>query len=259
MTWMIFGALAGLYIGYLGSVKGWTQIRVLATSFIVGAVIGLLSVLFEAQAKADIAFDKLKDATVQVEGLNCSGSGSIVKSKSNKKYILTNNHVCNCVKFKGNVNAFYDDGLMITGKVFKESWASDLCASLIKEDRPALELAPGPSSELRTRGYPQRHVADSVGHTTKLINWSTLFEIGEIGECPEGSKTLRGDNGNIEECELSFVSMGTTLYARPGSSGSPVVNSKGELVGVMSSWDHKDNYSGAMVPYNQLKKFLETL
>lgn len=207
------------------------------------------------------AMRALRETAVMVAGGQCSGSGSIVQGKSGKRYLLTNNHVCNCGGEEGYVYGSFEGGELVKGKIAKRSWAYDLCAARVEDSRPALKLGSQllPFTEVNTRGYPMRRLVESHGLVGGEVQWGYQVPIEEVGECPQGSEREYALNGNLAACILPFTSTVTSLYGRPGSSGSPVVNDDGDLVGVLSSYMPGSDYSAGIVRFQDVKRFLEAL
>lgn len=218
----------------------------------------LLSNIHADETKAKGA---LRKTTVMVNGLSCSGSGSFVHGQTGKVYLLTNAHVCNCARYKGRLYATRDNGELIVATQVKLDWGSDLCAAEVKGSRGALDLAPQllPLSTVYTRGYPGGRLTESMGTVRGNVEWDFDIPIQDMGYCPKGSLKELSLNGNFTGCRLHFVSTLTSLYARPGSSGSPVVNIEGRLVGVLSSFMPEGEYDAGMVSFSALQQFMSTL
>jgi S1-C subfamily serine protease len=254
-TTMILCFIAGIGVAFVGQRRGWSVGRQIFTSFIVGA---LISSLFAPRARSsEVAFERLRATTVHI----AAGSGSIVEGKSGRRYILTNAHVCNAVKWKGSLTAHYQDGKTITGRIAKSSWAVDLCAAEVKRDTTALKQASRllPLQKVYTRGYPGHVLSESEGRVGFNIEWSIAFPIEAVGECPKPSEKIRDVRDILIACGFRFVSTLTTLYCRPGSSGSPVTDANGELVGVVSSMHTEGVAEAGMVRFSDLQKFLGDL
>lgn len=228
------------------------------------AAFAALSVLFisaEANAGEVQAKQLLRATAVLVSGYSCTGSGGIVRAPNGKQYLVTNAHVCNCAAFKGKLFSTAEGGELITGRIVKRNWALDLCAAEIPDRAYFLELARTRQflTRLYTRGYPEGRLTESSGVEMGSVAWVSNFEIAEVGECPPESKVVRGYDGNLKACQIKFITAQTSLYSRPGSSGSPVVDGDGHLVGVISSVDPDAVFDGGMVRYVDVKKFMDGL
>ena len=260
----LFAVANGIFWGVTGARRGWSLLKTCFVSFVVCEAVLLAAITFvstDSHADTTKAMSALRSTSVMVNAATCSGSGSIVEGRSGHRFLLTNAHVCNCARVRGEVYGTFEGGELVKAKVVKQDWSADLCAARVEDSRTALKLAPRllPLTSVHTRGYPGGRLTESNGRVGNSTDWDTTMDISELGECPAGSSKERGMNGNVVACTLHFRSTLTTLYARPGSSGSPVVNDDGELVGVLSSW-HPDNFfDGGIVPYNDTRKFVDSL
>lgn len=249
-----------LFCIYLGVVVGIAKAifkfsNTAAILLILGASIAFSATHSKA---SEIASSNLKDTALHLS----VGSGSVVQGGSGRKYILTNFHVCHAMKWKGEIAGNFEGGRLLIGRVVKESPTSDLCAAVIREDSPALKFSSSmllPLSKVTSRGYPMGILSESHGQVYDSIKWDYDASIEEEGECPEGTNKLYWLDGNLKACTFHFTSTLTSLYARPGSSGSPVVNEEGELVGVISSHHGDRVFEGGMVTQAQLIEFMKGL
>lgn len=199
----------------------------------------------------------LRETTVHLD----RGTGSLVHGRSGGIYLLTNWHVCNVSQYKHMLYASYPNGEMVSGRVVKADPTKDLCAAKIKGSYTALKLAPMllPDKVCCTRGYPGHIPSESCGKIGDTTKWPAGFGLEEIGECPAQFHQDRDFEGRVRGCTYTFTSTLTSLYARPGSSGSPVVDSQGLLIGVVSSWHQQSDYEAGMVTFHDLKEFLRDL
>lgn len=255
---LIPNLILGFVVGFIGGSRGWSLVRVLIVSFLASLV---FNCLIASRANASVAQDNLRRATVMVNGLSCSGSGSLVQARSGKTYLLTNAHVCMCAEFKGDVFATFDDGHLLQAKVIKKDVQKDLCAAQVDAPDFYLKMAPQllPLTEVNTRGYPMGRLTESHGIVKGSIEWDYDMDIQKVGICPKGTQKGINYRGVVSVCRIHFVSTLSNLYARPGSSGSAVVNDQGELVGVVSSFHPTDEYNAGLVQFNDVRDFLSKL
>jgi S1-C subfamily serine protease len=205
-----------------------------------------------------MAHQKLSETTLRLN----VGSASLVTAPSGKAYILTNWHVCLEENWKGQILGRFDNGRAVSGRISKESPLLDLCAALIEGNYPSLTIAKQASfnEKIVTRGYPLGIVTESEGIIGTETTWEHSIEIERVGECPEGFTAERSlANNRIEACTVHWTSYLTSLYSRPGSSGSPVVNAAGDLLGVVSSWHPARRFEAGVVPLSSVQKFFRGL
>lgn len=179
---------------------------------------------------------------------NCSGA--IVQApESGIKYVLTNWHCCRD----------YASG------VIKADAGHDLCALGADQTRHALKVShkkPKYHDVLYTRGYPGLELRESEGqalyYERMYINFASYME--GMTKCPADLTVVRTPDGVIRECSGVYDFLRTTLYSEPGSSGSPVVNSQGELAGVIQTWEGPSNVrSAGVLPLEYVYKFFKGL
>lgn len=213
----------------------------------------LVMLLTAATAQAG-PYDSLRDTTVRFS----VGSGAIVKAKSGTKFALTNWHVCIPARVDGRVPVTYDNGRTFMGAIKAEDAKADLClVTITDQDVPFLSIARDyrRGETVYTRGYPRGVLTEAEGVEIGRATYTYTFPIDELGECLPHMTKRYGISGRLAGCETQFKNGITNVYAQPGSSGSPVVNGRGELIGVMESYHPKQG--GGMVPYEAVREFLE--
>lgn len=192
------------------------------------------------------------------------GTGFVVRTAFGGNVILTNSHICG-------IDEIYTLSL-VTGEELKQvalDVIDDLCAvypvygGLTKDS--ALVVANKPL-EIGERLYVAGHPRLQPTTLTTGEAYLTLQELVPIGykEATENRahikcETLSGDlllellSGIF--CLVNRTSQRITAKIMPGSSGSPVVNSWGEVEGVV--WGYAtDEAMGLAVPLNRIRSFL---
>lgn len=229
-----------------------------AYTFVLSTTLMVIITVFSMAARGD-AISNLRRTAAHVY----NATGSIVRGKSGATYILTNWHVCTLSDNASNVlEAKFDNGTSISGMIVANDASVDLCAARVYKRLPALELSKDTQEvrEFYTRGYPGGVLYEGHGVIQRKMEWDYEIAIRIIKKCPKGSKIKFWEDGAPRSCLLHWSSVVTTLYGRPGSSGSPVLDNEGNLVGVISSHEYPDYpFAAGMVPTENLRLFLEKL
>lgn len=142
-----------------------------------------------------------------------SGSGAVISTDG---YIVTNQHVINDA---AEVKVVFPDEGTFDAEIIGEDVLTDL--ALLKIDRESLPYIPmGDSEELR------------VGETVLAIgNPLGLFQQTVTG----GIISAVGRQVTIPDSEYAYTFIQTDAVINPGNSGGPLVNLRGEIVGINSA------------------------
>lgn len=201
----------------------------------------------------------LRASTVKLNG----GTGAVVYGKSGKKYILTNWHICVLSNYHvTELEAKFEDGRKVRGYIVRSDINTDLCVLSVRDDSlAAIRLASSVKSmDVASRGYPAGVLTESRGILKGKVAWSYEVYPDVVGPCPKASTITYDLRGNVKSCTVRWVSTLTNLYSKPGSSGSPVVDDSGFLVGVISSEGGGEGvFAGGMVPFEDVKAFMDKL
>ena len=194
------------------------------------------------------------------------GTGFAVKAPSGNSYILTNDHICALAK---NRSIFIKDGFFsISTKILHRSNKTDLCLLKAPISEVGIDLASN-TPQLGEQVYAIGHPAldeltvsnkgeiisvSSVSLTERAIK--TPLNNTEETQCDTDNPKYRIESidGN-EYCTIDLPSVyNTSVLVKKGSSGSPLVNFYGDVVGVISGMD---SYTwGIAVTLGDIKEFL---
>ncbi len=188
---------------------------------------------------------------------NSGGTGFAMQAPSGKVFIVTNAHVCN---IPGNqLFANLASGTRIAFKIVKKSKTTDLCALTAVDGLSGLKLASGVDigETVGVVGHPKlQPLTATLG---ELVGYQDAMVLVGMGPCDKDGgmySTVPTLFGSI--CIETVKQAGmTTLPVRGGSSGSPVVNFFGNVVGVLFAGDEMG--WGVIVSLKDLRNFLKGL
>lgn len=213
------------------------------------------------------------------------GTGFAIKGPSGRSYLMTNDHVCELSKDQLHLMVIDDSGEQIPRTILHRSDESDLC---LLEGMPGVEGltvaddAPELGDELSAVGHPAGYLTTltkgqlimkkDVSIPTGVISIkfgekaaenvpSTLNGITEE-ECSKPKNKIvditRGFFGIpviLRVClNVTKQAYFTNILSQPGSSGSAVVNSWGEVVAVLFAGDSRG--WSILVSLDDIKDFL---
>lgn len=189
-----------------------------------------------ASVNAPVTNKELRNSAVMIVNSQASsgGTGSILSSSNKGSYILTNKHVCEVVQRGGYV---IKEKLKSKVVSYREYDKHDLCLIKVKNNLGVnIKLAatePEMADVSAVSGFPQLYPNTITrGHfSDKLI---VKVMIGEE-ECTEEEflTNMMCMFFGIKPIVKPFKAQHTSNLIQPGNSGSAVLNSKGELAGVV--------------------------
>jgi putative serine protease PepD len=170
-----------------------------------------------------------------------TGSGFIVDEEG---HILTNNHV---IEDARKIEVTLSDGSKATAKLVGADPASDLAVIKIDKRLSSIYVAPlGDSSNLKVG---QRAIA--IGNPFGFDSTITTGVISALG------RTLRTGEGSVVKNVIQ-----TDASINPGNSGGPLINSRGQVVGINTAIFSTTSGSlgiGFAVPINTAKEVMRDL
>jgi S1-C subfamily serine protease len=199
-----------------------------------------------SHARADVSDDqririaeRLKESTVTVIAGQSSGSGFVVAPHG---WVVTNAHVASGARYSGRLRVRFGDG---------DTRPSTLLAYDAEHDLAVIEV----QGELRVRPLPLGDSDDvRVGQT--VLAFGSPY--GLDGTLTQGIVSARRDVGAIGNGAVRNV-IQTDAPINPGNSGGPLVNAKGEVVGINTailSRSGASNGIGFAVPSAYVKELL---
>lgn len=190
------------------------------------------------------------------------GSGFAIQGSSGKNYIATNAHVCK-VSNTGWVKVKSDKGLDVFKRIIYQDLKHDIC--LVEGDvrLDPLELGSAPKKgELHwIVGHPGlRQLTVSQGEYIGYDSVELMVKVANRescnGEVVELNPFEQMFSGMEFACIVSFKSYASSAVAYGGNSGSPVVNSLGNVIGILfaGGQQERDSY---LVPLPELERVLK--
>jgi len=220
--------------------------------FYTAMVLGFLLYMNLSYGDDEKAFTALRNASARLP----VGSGAAILTPKGKVRVITNFHVCLPSMVEGTVRATDEKGNSGNGHVYKLSPVQDLCLVDAPPSLVPLHVAPSNSfflKEVYTRGYPLGVLTNSKGVVLDSTRFRFVFPIPEGFKCKEPRYDL---HTNIQVgCLFMYTNSISTIYSQPGSSGSPVVNSEGDLVGVVQTYAPRQG--AGFIPLSDVKEFLK--
>lgn len=181
-----------------------------------------------------VSTNNLFNIPTQSEGI---GSGVIVHKKG---YILTNSHVINDGKAT-EVSVMFSDGDSSKGKVLWHDSRLDL--AVVKVPKSNLTVAElGDSDKVQVGD-----LAIAIGNPLGLEFNKTVTQ-GIISGLDRVIKTEKGDMTDLIQTDASI---------NPGNSGGPLLNSKGQVIGINTAKASGAEGLGFSIPINVAKPIIE--
>lgn len=204
----------------------------------------------------------LRDRVVKLQSEQGSCSGIQVEAPSGKAYILTAAHCRILVDKEGHTTAINEQGEKRQVDFIAEDENSDLML-LTSGDDKAVSVGNNihKHEKVHTITHGRGHDAyrtdgEAIEEALTLIGVSVITDMEEFVACIKQPKytvvpTLEG-----MVCAIYTPQNYTTAHVVPGSSGGPLFNSDGELIGIVSATSG-DGFS-TFVRLSDIKSFLKT-
>ena len=189
-------------------------------------------------------FGMIIDRGVQRQKYEAYGSGVII---SDDGYIVTNNHV---VQDAERITVNLNNKRTVTARLVGNDPATDL--AVIKIEEQGLTYIPYGNSDLARIGEPVLAIGNP-------FNLTSTVTAGIISAKARNMNIIANPGGQESPIE-SFIQ--TDAAVNPGNSGGALVNSKGQLIGIVTAIASGDGYYTGYsfaIPSNLVKKVAKDL
>jgi len=170
-----------------------------------------------------------------------TGSGIVVSSDG---YVLTNNHV---IENADEIEVTLSNGESYEAELIGSDPANDIAVIKILNPPENLEVAPlGDSSTLRVGD-----LVIAIGNPFGLDRTATMGIVSSL------NRSIKSEQGYIMEGLIQ-----TDASINPGNSGGPLVNSRGEVIGINTAILTTSGGSigiGFAIPINKAKAIMERM
>lgn len=170
------------------------------------------------------------------------GTGFIVSSDG---YIVTNEHVIHGTVENG-IAVELNNGTILQGKVAWSSYDLDLAVLKVESDDEFTPANLGDSSSIRPGEW-----AIAVGNPYGLDHTVTVGVISATG------RPLQIRDGNRTRTYKNLIQ--TDAAINPGNSGGPLLNNKGEVIGINTAINAAAQGIGFAIPINEVIEVVEAL
>lgn len=257
---MRMAVIAGVVSGLVAGVGGYTVATY--NAWVPNSAIVLPEATGEASMRANDSIAGLAKAvlptvvSIAVSSVSDSGTGSgfVIRSTSSASYILTNNHVANGAGSPADITVTFQDESQVSATVVGSDPSYDL--AVLKVARGNLPVAQlGNSGDV------------VVGDQTIAIG----SPLGLSGTVTSGivSALERPVTAGGQDAASFISAIQTDAAINPGNSGGPLINSRGQVIGVNSAIATLGNsvlggQSGSIglgfaIPINQARRVAQEL
>jgi S1-C subfamily serine protease len=220
-------------------------------------ILFIISLCFSVSALSDPSVLDFRKTSVRIYNpkMSSGGTGSIIKSSETGSKILTNKHVCRLIEQGGWVN-YNDKNYKVTHyKKFKDH---DLCLLRIDKNLNVNTTISDKTAKIADEVYVSGH-PNLLPHILTKGHLTDKLDI----ELVVGLKKCKKDDLSLEclffgglPVVQKFESQVVSNLIKPGSSGSAVFNTQGEIVGVIFAGSGRDFSYGFIVPQKYIHYFL---
>lgn len=190
--------------------------------------------------------------------MNSGGSGVIISSSDTGSKILTNKHVCGVIQNGGVVKSHSQEVSVASYKLYPKH---DLCLVTVREnlgvDTHLASKEPAIFSDINVSGHPALlPYIRSKGHLSDKRIIAVMIDTKKCDGKEEGDEKMYCAFLGAKPIIQDFDSQLVSALIMPGSSGSGVFTTGGELMGLVFAGSGDGLGYGSIVPFKYLQDFL---
>ncbi|MFO0202317.1 MAG: serine protease, partial [Alphaproteobacteria bacterium] len=225
-------------------------------------IIPLIATLFISKTVKPFKNSEYASTSVMITRYDgrSGGTGVVISSSRSQSTVLTNAHVCSLLKSGGFIRSDYTKGIV---KSYQVSEVHDLCLittnTNFKVNTVIADSQPEAYDDAVVSGHP--HLLPNIVTHGHFSQKELVHIVTGVRPCTIKDVTAPE---NVEYCQhfgfvpiiKSFEAQVVSATIMPGSSGSAVFNSKGEIAGLVFAGSGEFGY-GLIVPYEYIATFFE--
>ena len=170
------------------------------------------------------------------------GTGFFISSDG---LILTNKHVV--ADTKADYTVITNDGKKIPAKVLARDPVQDLAIIKVDQEKTFPTLIPGDSNKLQP-GQTVIAIGNALGEFQNTVS---------VGVISGLARTISAEGGGTVETLEDVIQ--TDAAINRGNSGGPLMNLKGEVIGINAAMSVEGQNIGFAIPINKAKKDIESV
>lgn len=186
-------------------------------------------------------------------GRSSGGTGFSVITASGNKYILTNKHICGLADSNNQLTVEFPNlSRKYLRKIIEISSEHDLClVESIPTFNPSLSIADSidVGQDIFVVGHPKLFDLTVAGGT--YIQEASIM----VAMSKSGINTRVAQGFSMPNLQ-TFNTFRFNVYSRGGNSGSPIVNTDGQVVSVLFAGNRSDVMETYGVPLTEVKRFI---
>lgn len=209
---------------------------------IISFLLGIIVTVFYLNEKVNM--EVLKESLVYIESFNdeyiSNGTGFVYKKENGYDYILTNNHI---IEDYNEIYLYNKNKDKVKGKVVFSDENKDIAVIKVQDKLNLKKLKIGNSDKLK--------VADEIYTLGSPIDFSYFGTLSK---------------GIISSLNRKIVVSGNTYNAiqidaniNEGNSGGPLINKKGEVIGIIFIKEEDVTGISFAIPINEVMKIIEKI